>query len=84
MLGIFAVPMEVHVLTGPVTCSVVGDEHSGVSSVEMLAIVDLSPSDNSCMYSTLLSVIEQARSLGQVTTCTTFDQPLYIEAVDIL
>ena len=58
--------------------------HAGVSSVEMLSIVDLNPSDEDCIYSTLLFVANQARRFNIETPNITFDQPLYIKAVDIV
>jgi hypothetical protein len=58
-------------------------EHSGISDIEMLSIVDLNPSDPDCIYSTLLYVVSQASKLGLSTPDITFDQPLYIKAVDI-
>jgi len=58
--------------------------HAPVAKVCMLPIVDLKPSDESCIYSTLLYVIEQTSRLNQqAVPCVTFDQPLYIKAVDI-
>jgi len=59
-------------------------DHAAVNTVHMLPIIDLSPSDMSCIYSTLLFVSEQAKFLGLTTPCITFDQPLYIKAVDIV
>jgi len=58
-------------------------EHLGVSGVEMLSVIDLSPSDDDCIYSTLSFVIQQAKMYGVITPCLTFDQPLYIKALDI-
>ena len=58
-------------------------DHTGVSAVEMLSIVDLNPSDEDCIHSTLLFVIDQAKSLNIQTPNITFDQPLYIKAVDV-
>ena len=57
--------------------------HPGVSTVEMLALIGLNPSDENCIYSTLLFVMEQAKAMKVPTACITFDQPLYIKAVDI-
>ena len=54
--------------------------HASVAKVCMLPIVDLKPSDESCIYSTLLYVIEQTSRLNQqAMPCVTFDQPLYIK-----
>jgi hypothetical protein len=58
-------------------------EHSPVGTVEMLSIVDLNPSDNDCIYSTLQYVIDQAKLIGLQVPNITFDQPLYIKALDI-
>ena len=60
----------------------VGDEQTA-AEIQMLPIIDLSPTDESCVYSTLLFVIEQSKKLSIVTPCITFDQPLYIKAVSI-
>lgn len=56
---------------------------NGFSTIEMLEIIDLNPSDDSCIYSTMLYVIDQAKSRLLPTPSLTFDQPLYIKAVDI-
>jgi len=58
-------------------------QHSGVANVDMLSIVDLNPSDENCIYSTLLFVMNQAKKLGVGTPDITFDQQLYIKAVDV-
>ena len=63
--------------------SVCQGEHTGVSAVEMLSIIDLNPSDEDCILSTLVYVINQAKSFRIPTPNITFDQPLYIKAVDI-
>ena len=43
----------------------------------MLPIIDLDPSNYSCIYSVLLHIIEQSKVLKVVTPCVTFDQPLW-------
>ena len=48
-----------------------------------LEIIDLNPSDESCIYSTLVYVMGQAKSRFIPVSTITFDQPLYIKAVDI-
>jgi len=63
--------------------SVCKGEHTGVSAVEMLCILDLNPSDDDCIYSTLVFVASQAKARNIPTPNITFDQPLYIKAVDI-
>ena len=54
------------------------------SSVSFLPIIDLNPSDESCIYSTLLFIIDQAKSLNVTVPCVTFDQPLWLKAVGII
>ena len=59
-------------------------QYPSKSDVFLLPIIDLSPSDPTCIYSTLLHVESQAKKLNIVTPCITFDQPLWIKAVDII
>ena len=58
--------------------SVCEGDHAPTSVVGLLHIVDLSPSDMTCIYSTLLFVEKQAKYLGIEQPCITFDQPLFI------
>ena len=55
-------------------------EHPGKSSIEFLPMIDLNPSDMTCIYSTLLFVSSHARCYN-VTPILTFDQPLWWKAV---
>ena len=57
----------------------------GTSAIEMLEIIDLNPSDETCIciYSTPIYVIGQAHTRSFATPSITFDQPLYIKTVDI-
>jgi hypothetical protein len=64
--------------------SVCHGEHAVTGVVRMMPILDLNPSDLTCIYSTLLFVAKQAGYLNVHTPCITFDQPLYIKAVDIV
>ena len=59
-------------------------EYPGISDVTLLPIINLKPSDESCIYSTLLFVCRQAEKLNIETPCITFDQPLLIKAVEII
>ena len=52
--------------------------------IRNLPIIDVNPSDKSCMLSTLLFIADQASKLGIQTPCVTFDQPLWIKAVAIV
>ena len=61
----------------------VGD-HPPLSEVQLLPILDLNPSDNNCIYSTLIFIEQQAKQLNIVTPCITFDQPLWLKAVEII
>ena len=54
------------------------------AEVLILPIIDLSPSDNTCIYSTLLYIQEQASRLNLPTACVTFDQPLWLKAIEIV
>ena len=58
-------------------------EHPPVSQLHMLPIIDLKPTDETCIYFTLMFVINQARKFRESVPCITFDQPLYIKALDI-
>jgi hypothetical protein len=58
-------------------------QYPGQSSVLFLPMIDMNPSDPSCIYSTLKFVISQARFHG-VTPILTFDQPLYWKALSII
>lgn len=48
-----------------------------------LPMIDLDPSDKTCIYSTLLFVSEQAKRY-HVTLVITFDQPLWLKALMIV
>ena len=52
--------------------------------IQFLPIIDLNPTDESCIYSTLLFVIDQAKILNVQTPSITFDQPLWLTATGII
>ena len=54
------------------------------SKVDVLPILDLNPNSDTCIYSTLLFVINEAATFGVATPCITFDQPLYLRAMRIV
>ena len=58
--------------------------HPLPSETLFLPIIDLKSTDESCIYSTLTFIQEQASRLNLVTPCITFDQPLWIKAVKII
>ena len=57
--------------------------YPGQSSIVFLPILDLNPSDMSCVYSTLRFVSAHAQNMN-VTPIVTFDQPLYWKAITIV
>ena len=59
-------------------------ESKSQSTVQFLAIIDLSPSSETCIYSTLLFIIGQARKLRVEIPCVTFYQPLWLKAMGII
>ena len=59
------------------------EKHPGKSIVSLLPIIDLNPSDL-CMYSTLSFIIVQPKFLNVQTPVITFDQPLWLKAMDVV
>lgn len=58
--------------------------HPPKSNIKMLPIININPSDPTCIYSTLLFVIDQSKKLNVETPSITFDQPLWYKATDIV
>jgi hypothetical protein len=58
--------------------------YPGKSTVSLLPIIDLNPSDLSCRYSTLSFIIEQSKVLNVKTPVVTFDQPLWLKATEVV
>lgn len=52
--------------------------------IKFLPIIDLSPTDENCIYSTLIFIIDQAKKLDISVPCVTFDQPLWLKAIGII
>ena len=63
--------------------SVCQGEYPGQSSIIFLPMIDMSSSDLSCIYSTLIFVCAEAKR-HEVTPVITFDQPLWWKAQTIL
>jgi hypothetical protein len=59
-------------------------KHSLPADVRMLPIIDMNPGDKSCILSTLLFICSQAKLLDVPSPCVTFDQPLWIKAVEVV
>ena len=57
-------------------------DHSKPAVVDMKPLIDIKPTDNSCIYSTLVFACEQAQQLNVVASIT-FDQPLWLKAYAI-
>ena len=58
-------------------------EYPGQASVMPLPMIDLNPSDLSCVYSTLYFICDHAKRYN-ITPVVTFDQPLWWKATTIL
>ena len=58
--------------------------HPGKANFCFLPIINLNSSDESCIFSTLVFIENQAKILNIPTACVTFDQPLYIKAFEIV
>jgi len=58
-------------------------EHPSVAEFRMLPLIDLNPNDKSCVLSTLTFVMAQANKIGIRTPVITFDQPLWLKAVEV-
>lgn len=57
--------------------------HPGKSSIDILPIIDLNPSNLDCVYSTLMFLATEAAK-HQIVPIITFDQPLYWKAYLII
>ena len=58
-------------------------KYPGQPKITYMPIIDLNPTKQKCIYSTLLLIQEQAQTLNIVTSCITIDQPLWLKAVEI-
>ena len=52
--------------------------------ISFAPIIDLNPSDENCVYSTLLYICDQANKLRVEVPSVTFDQPLWQKSVSII
>ncbi|ESO85534.1 hypothetical protein LOTGIDRAFT_155019 [Lottia gigantea] len=57
--------------------------HPGQSSIVFLRMIDMDPTNMSCVYSTIYFVTSEALCYG-TTPVLTFDQPLYWKAMEIV
>ena len=58
-------------------------DYPGVSDTQMLPIIDLDPTNLTCIFSTLSFIVKQAKHLNMKTPCVTFDLPLWIKSYEI-
>ena len=58
-------------------------DYPGKSHTQLLPIIDLDPNNLSCIFSTLLFVVKQAKHLNVKTPCMTFDLPLWHKSSEI-
>ncbi len=58
-------------------------DHPGKAAVMFMPMIDMNPSDSTCIYSTLMFVSEHARR-HEVTPIITFDQPFWWKAFMII
>ena len=59
-------------------------KYPGKTCVAMLPIINLSPSDETCIYSTLMFIQDQSEKHNKSVPCVTFDQPLWLKATKII
>ena len=52
--------------------------------INFLPMIDLNPGDESCIYSALKFITEEAKKFGILVPCVTFDQPLWLKAIGII
>lgn len=50
----------------------------------MMPLIGLNPGDKSCILFTLKFIFSKTEQLNIETACTTFDQPLYLNTVEIM
>ena len=62
-------------------CDISKGTYPGKSTVSMLPIINLNPSDMTCIFSTLNFITQQAKQLEIVTPVVTFDQPKSAEII---
>ena len=62
----------------------INSKHPVKATIKFLPTINLNLSDESCIYSTLLFVEQQAQQLNFLSLSITFDQPLFIKPFKIL
>ena len=59
-------------------------DHPTSSTIFMMPLIDLQPSNPTCILSTLVFIEDQCKQYGVMTPCVTFDQPLWAKATAII
>ena len=59
-------------------------KYSGKTCVAMLSIISLNPSDETCIYSTVMFIQDQSEKHNKSVPCVTFDQSLWLKATKII
>ena len=59
-------------------------DYPSKSVIYLFPVIGLNPSDPTCICSALLYNESQAKKLNIVTPCITYDQPLWVKAMDII
>ena len=59
-------------------------DHPGKAQVLLLPTINLKPTDETCIYSTLLFVRSLSERYKMGTACITFNQPLWLKSVEII
>ena len=63
---------------------VTNGDHPGKATISYLPILDMDPSDLTCIYSVLVFILKQAEQMQVKTPVVTFDQPLWLKAMEIV
>jgi hypothetical protein len=63
--------------------SVTRGEDPPACAIDFLPIINLPPNDVNCIFSTLVFIENQAKIMNIPCPCVTFDQPLFVKAMDI-
>ena len=64
--------------------TVTNENHPGKATISFLPILDMDPSDLTCIYSVLVFILKQAEQIQVKTPVVTFDQPLWLKAMEIV
>ena len=82
--GLFSTPAEPRPNWNGFMQDVTKRIHPPQPDIVMLPIINLNPNDKTCIYSTLLFVIEPSKKLNVTTPSITSDQPLWLKALEII